>query len=275
MLIAISIYNASHQKQHGGAMAEGVKRHGHQVQFIHGDEVWWDADVHVCWSIKRPQIFNWRAATNRPVLVMERGHVGDRMVYTSCGWNGLGRRGFYPKAEDGGERWRRHWAELMQPWRNGGGLYALILGQVSGDAALNRLGAGFEHWARMMTGILLHKKYAVRYRPHPWVRKHDDHFCPEGAEKSYHDALADDLKDAKFCITYNSTAGVECVLAGVPTLTMDEGAMAWPMTTHSIFDPIIRPDREAWAHDLAFTQWSLEEISSGEAWAHLAPLMNA
>lgn len=278
MLVAITINNASHQRQHAEALRRGVERHGHGVQYISTHDVYEAADVHVSWSIKRQQLWAWREATGKPVLVMERGHVGDRMVYTSCGWNGLGRRGTYPKAQDGGARWQARWGDLMLPWRDGG-RYALLIGQVPGDSALYHLPTGFDAWARTMTDALRLRKYAVRYRPHPFVRKSRDSFCPHGAEYSgtmgndQGPSLADDLADAALCVTYNSTSGVEAVLAGIPTVTMDEGAMAWPMTAHDCAAPAVRPDRDAWAHDLAWTQWTLEELASGDVWAHLAPLV--
>lgn len=46
-------------------------------------------------------------------------------------------------------------------------------------------------------------------------------------------------------------------------------AMAWPVTAHSLLEPLVMPEREWWAHDLAWTQWSLAELASGEAWAAL------
>lgn len=272
MLVAISINNAAHQQIHGNAMREGLTRHGHEVRFVARDEVDGEADVHVCWSIKRPNIVSWREATGKPVLVMERGHVGDRMVFTSCGWNGLGRRGTYPTAPDGGARWNKHFGYLMQPWKVGG-RYALLIGQVPSDSALYNLEPGFEKWAQVMTDILISRRYTVRFRPHPYVVRHGDNFCPKHAEHSTTPYLAEDLIKAALCVTYNSTSGVESVLAGVPTVTMDEGAMAWPVTSHSFLDPLVRPDRTAWAHDLAWTQWTVDEIASGDAWAHLAPIL--
>jgi hypothetical protein len=270
--VAITINNAGHQKTHAAAMRQGLEKHGHAVCFVASDWCDGDADVHVTWSIKRPQLWAWHQATGKPVLVMERGHVGDRMAYTSCGWNGLGHRGQYPTAQDGGARWRERFAALTQPWQTGGD-YALLVGQVPTDSAVDGLALGFEMWAQFVTDILAKQKRRVRFRPHPIVRTGGDSFCPRGAEYSDTPALAEDLQQAALCVTYNSTSGVEAVLAGVPTVTIDEGAMAWPVTSHSCIEPKVMPDREAWAHDLAWTQWTLEEIASGEAWAHLEPMI--
>jgi len=65
------------------------------------------------------------------------------------------------------------------------------------------------------------------------------------------------------------------VLAGAPTYTLDAGAMAWPVTAHVLSDKATTPARAEWAEALAWSQWSETELETGEAWAHLAPLMEA
>lgn len=276
MRAAISINHAAHQMEHGEAMRQGLARHGISSVFTAGDTVVDGADFHVAWSVKRPNIFAWAKRTGRHVLVMERGHVGDRMAYTSCGWDGLARRGRYPKAGDGGKRWDILYGGLMKPWGNRGPEgHALLIGQVPGDASLYGLEGGFQRWAQKMTYLLMAAGYSVVYRPHPLVRRAGLRFCPDQAGLSYAESIVSDLRGASLCATYNSTAGVEAVLAGVPTITMDRGAMAWPVSSHSPADPLIRPDREKWAHDLAWAQWSIEEIRSGEMWAHVGPIMEA
>jgi len=77
-----------------------------------------------------------------------------------------------------------------------------------------------------------------------------------------------DLEAARYAVTFNSNSGVDAALAGVPVVAMDEGSMAWQVAGHRIGE-IVFPDREKWAHDLAFAQWDVEEITSGEAWEHL------
>ena len=237
-------------------MRAGLERHG--VQVVAGGyntPTAREVDFAVVWGApsKQPAV----AAACPRILVMERGHLPDRMHYASCGWDGLGRRGRYPKVDDWGARWREHWGGLMQPWRTGGE-YALLLGQVPGDAAL--AGLDIEAWVQRMTGDLESAGWPVRFRPHPLVA-------------SRRATLAEDLAGAAICVTYNSTAGVEAVLAGVPTITLDEGAMAWEVTSHTVQDAPWRPDRWAWAHGLAWTSYTLEEIAAGLAWERLAPLL--
>ncbi len=251
MKAVVHANGAEHQQRHAEAMLLGLRHHG--VDAVPGafDEPE-PCDFAVVWGLRQRRVF----AAGRPVLVMERGHVADRMQMASCGWNGLGRRGLYPTAVDGGARWRRLYGHLMQPWRYDTG-YALVIGQVEGDAALR--GLDVNAWADETMRHLIDMGWPVVFRPHPLMSK-------------VRTTLDEDLRGAGICVTYNSTAGVEAVLAGVPTVTLDPGAMAWPVTSHQL-GLKLWTDREAWAHDLAFTQWGLDEIERGYAWAFLGPLL--
>lgn len=276
-MIAIAINHAAHQREHGEAFRQGFERHGLKAVFVQGDTVLEDADFHVTWSIKRPQIFAWATRTGKHVLVAERGHVGDRMNWTSVGWDGLGNRGRYAQVNDGGERWNKHWQHLLQPWKVRGypDQSALVLGQVSGDASLYQLKEGFQAWAQHQTNVLLKYGYRVRYRPHPLTRRQGIAWHPDHAALSVHERLVDDLAEATLAVSFNSTSGVEAVLAGVQTVVMDEGGMAWPISPHTV-DGLMGEewcDRTPWAHRLAWTQFALDEIRSGFAWDCVSQVM--
>lgn len=274
MMKAVLYYydDVPHHKQGMALMAEGLRRHGFATAFS-TDDAPKDADLVVMWGYRRQEVIDAAARRGTPVLVMERGHVQPRMVWTSCGFNGLGRRALYPAAPDGGARWNKHFAHHLQPWRSGGD-YVLVCGQLPGDVALQ--GSDIRVWAQNAIDTLRAKGHAVRYRPHPYVALIGENWLPENATistcpiaKDFYDPslLAEDLRDASMVVTFNSTSGVECVLTGIPTVTMDEGAMAWPVTTHDLAAPPHTPDRTAWCHDLAWTQWLPEEIQNGETWA--------
>lgn len=273
MRAVIHLNSLAHQQTHGGAMKSGLEAHGIHVDFAAYDKPV-PCDFAVVWGApsRHPHV----AQSNKNILVMEAGHLGGRaktrLEYTSCGWNGLARRGKYPEIEDGGERWRKYWGHLMQEWKQERGSYALLFGQVKGDAAIN--GISLHPWMTDLTQQLAHRGYSVRYRPHPvtlWRDKNEWH--PVGSRLS-RSGLEEDIQGATICLTYNSTAAVESVLAGVPTITYDEGAMAWPVTTHTLGPEPIRPDRTEWAHKLAWCQWTLEEITSGVAWDYLRRVVN-
>jgi hypothetical protein len=263
---AVHINNLAHQKQHAAWMRNGLRRHGVDVVYA----VWGvpaAADLVVIWGWKQPAVIAAAKRRGTPILVMERAHLPPRMEWTSCGLNGLGNRGRYAACKDGGARWRQHFQHLEREWTRRDG-YVLLCGQVLGDAAL--WGVDFRAWAQEVADKLRASGRMVVYRPHPFAfHKQGDAWCPTGAQFSRADTLGDDLAGAALAVTYNSTAGVEAVLAGVPTVTSDVGAMAWEVTSHDLGADPVRPDRTEWAHRLAWTSWRAAEIESGETWEHL------
>lgn len=240
-------------------MADGLQRHGITVARLTPGQAT-TADFVVCWG--------WRVAqpyrdAGLDVLVLERGHVGDRRRYTSAGWNGLGRYGIRPQALDEGQRWRDRHGHLLETWTKRDG-YALLLGQVPTDAAVSEL-ADYRQWAHETAHALRVAGWGVRYRPHPLTAGRD--LGPEGTQLST-GTLAADLAGAAVAVAYSSTAAVEAVLAGVPIITLGEGAIAWDVAGHALGE-VVRPDREPWAHRLAWSQWAREELADGTAWEAL------
>jgi hypothetical protein len=274
----IHVNNAAHQREHAAWVRSGLERHGAKVSFAPWNAVGWERrqppDLVVIWGWKQRHVITACQQRGIPIVVMERAHLQPRMEWTSCGLNGLGNRGTYAACNDGGARWRQHFDHLMQPWRNPSDPprdCALICGQVAGDASL--WGCDFHAWAQSATDKLRAAGMEVVYRPHPLsVRLQRDLWRPAHARFSTA-PLADDLAGAALVVTYNSTVGVETVLAGVPTVTFDQGAMAWDVTTHDLDAVPVRPDRTEWAHRLAWTGFLPKEIEDGTMWEHLKEAM--
>jgi hypothetical protein len=261
----VHINNSAHQQQHAAWVTEGLRRHGVEVRPARFN-VPTPADLVVIWGWKQRPVIDAAQKRGAAILVMERAHLSPRMEWTSCGLNGLGNRATYAKLEDGGARWREHFGHLEQEWRHING-YTLICGQCAGDASI--WGCDFPAWAQAAADAARAAGRDVVYRPHPFAYKHQgDRCCPKGARFSAA-PLAKDLAGAAQVVTYNSTAGVETVLAGVPTVATDQGAMAWDMCTHEVGAPLIRPDRTEWMHGLAWTGFLPHEIESGFMWEHL------
>lgn len=211
-----------------------------------------------CWGWR---IGNTLRKRGKQVLVMERGYVGDRFLYTSLGWNGLNNYAEFPAyPDDGGARFRAH-GGVIKPWRDGG-RYVLILGQVKGDQSL--AGRDLTQWyaeqaraARRRWGL------PVYFRPHPLAGTKGFDKVP-GVENMPACTLAEALDGALFTIAFNSNSCLDSVLAGVPCLAGDRGTVAWDLCMRDV-SGIVRPEREAVAHSIAWRQWSVDEIESGDA----------
>ena len=185
----------------------------------------------------------WRSVeASGKYLLVDRCSFGDTERFVSLVWNGHGRRGDHRVPPNyNGERWERYGVPLM-PWR--AGTQRILCGQTE---TYSKRFSTLDSWYGSVK--------ATHFRLHlagtnliglPVCMKFDD-------------AVA---------ITLNSSIGVQCVLNGIPTVTMDEGAMAWDVTSHTE-DVVRMPDRRDWCSWLAWTQWTDDEIREGAPWAYL------
>lgn len=89
--------------------------------------------------------------------------------------------------------------------------YALVIGQTPGDAQLDGEAVQPESLLHLVEAA--NPMIEVRYRPHPNV---------QWTERT----LEEDLAGASFCITINSNAGNEALIAGVPVLSLGDSLYA-------------------------------------------------
>jgi hypothetical protein len=90
--------------------------------------------------------------------------------------------------------------------------------------------------------------------------------------------LASQLNTAKVCVSYSSGSCIDSILHGVPVIAMDEGNLAYPISSHRLDDlenPFKASDEEVkvWLNSLANSQWSEQEMLSGKVWEHIEPII--
>jgi hypothetical protein len=251
-----------HQTTWGNAFAEGLRRHGWRANLINASEAS-GCDMLVMWGVTNERAIALQRQRGGEVCIIERGYVGDRFAYASVSFGGgLNGRGIFRGPFHDGSRWERHHAHLLKPWRRRDG-YALLIGQVPGDQSI--AGVDIDAWYRRAAADLKSAGWDVRFRAHPVAVQRGYTSGVPGVPTIGGD-LASALDGAGVVVTFNSNTGVESVLAGVPTITMDQGAMAYPVTGHELGKMQPTPDRTGWAYALAWKQWRMEEMLSGVCW---------
>ena len=250
---------AAHQRSAADCLADGLRRHGIEARRTTPESQGRGSDAVACWGWRVGQSLKAQGVEN--VLVMERAYLGDRFVWTSLGWDGLNGRATFPLVDDSSRFWK-HFPKLLRPWRERADGYALLLGQVPTDAAVNEHYIG---WLNRACRALQANGYTVAFRPHP---RHPQLRCGSDRVLSVDEPLEKHLKAARLAVTFNSNSGVESVLAGVPTISVDVGSMAWDVTGHDMTE-VVQPCRIQWAERLAWKQWLPNEIEDGTAWEHV------
>lgn len=248
------------------AAIEGFKRHGlSPILKMPGAPE--PCDLAVTWGVKKPR----EMASGRRALVLERGYIPDRFAWTSMGFDGLSGRADFCNANSPSWRFDKFFAKHLRPWRGHEGDYVLVMGQVFGDASLANVNIG--DWYRTVALRLKHAGLPAYFRNHPLNPTMPS--IPNLPSMSRDVSLDEAMRNAMWVVTYNSNSGVDSMIAGIPVVAMDEGSMVWGIAGRN---PVLRPqmlDRSEWARNLAFCQWSLDEIRQGIAWDHLKGGMEA
>jgi hypothetical protein len=193
------------------------------------------------------------------LITVNRCFFGSRFDMVAIGWDGFNGDADFCLNNTDDSRWKKHGFELPD-WRYQDG-YILVCGEFR----------NMESWYKQLQEVL--PKDEVRFRPHPFV---DELYGWRKAPGKKQDDIETALAGASICITYDSIAGCDAVLAGVPSITYGPKSMASSASLKSYEEWIdllanyeLLPDRQEWCNRLAYCQWSHQEIIDGDFWEHL------
>ena len=255
------------------AFATGIKRKGVDVEMI-PLELYKPVDMAVVFGVHkkgmpisypRGRVIREQTAARLPVIVLEKGYV-HRREYYAAGFGGLNGRAFFNNEDSPSDRWEQLKVELRPPQLNPKGHF-LVCGQVPTDASVQHI--DIHKWTENMCKFISsHTKNKVIFRPHPLAR----HITPEiaGVETSSR-TLMEDFENCRAVVTFNSNAAVDAAIEGIPTFAEDKGSMAFSVSANKIayMQNPVTLKRTQWANDLAYTQWTLQEMANGLPWEHL------
>jgi len=237
------------------ALTKGLEAHGHEVfQATRFDG---EADMVLTWGVRHPQLQSLREL-GIPFLVAELGYIGDRRyTWTSLGFDGLSNAARVPDLSCP-SRVDRLFPDLLKETKTPDDK-ALVLGQVSGDASLE--GVDGAEWALEACKKLSQQGMSVTYRPHPLNRKRAD--MPSKTLVVDSDVpLVEHLNTHTLAVAYSSTSLIEAACEGLQVLCGSPLAMVYPWVNGDM-------DRKEWISRVAWRQWDVNELASGEAWEHL------
>ncbi len=272
-------YGAKNSRPVFDNFASGCRISGHDV--VYNDH---DCDVSVIWSI----LWNGRMAPNKdvweicqkqnkPIIVLEVGGI-KRGTTWKVGINGINREANFGPKEHGPERANLFNLKL-QPWRTSG-RDIIICGQHNKSHQWRDM-PRMEDWVlATIETIRHHTARPIIVRSHPRNKLTLDksaltdfinvtHEVPQQIPNTYDD-FDFNFHNAWAVVNWSSNPATQAVIGGVPIFIGPE-SLAWDVGNHSletINNPTM-PDRQQWLNDLAYTEWTIEEISQGLPHKHL------
>jgi hypothetical protein len=263
-------YFPNHAARNAGAVLDawvaGCVRHG--MTIAPND---CSADVAVLWSQlwagrMRPNqdIFQQFRSTGRPVIILDAGCI--RRNHT---WRVLpvGHAWFAGQAHD--ELRRRALGIDLRDWHTGGNKVIIALQRPDSNQWHGM--PPTETWlARIIDQVRQHTDRMIEVRPHPRfdLRQKIAGVTvqqPRRVPQTYDDFdFVQNLAQAWCVINWNSTPGTVSVCHGVPAF-VGASSLAAPVANLDLaqIENPRRPDREQWANDLAWTEWTVPEMAQG------------
>ena len=266
-----SNYGALNSAPVFSALTNAIKRKG--WYFSEHDE---NADVAVIWSVlwegrmkSNQKIWDTYKKIKRPILVLEIGAL-NRGYLWKVALNGINGSGYFgPTPNDDSRKKKLSISSL--DWRKGENI--ILCGQHphsqqwEGMPPMNR-------WIEnTIESIRSHTDRKIVVRPHPRSNcaiakrfKNVEFRSPQRLAATYdsYDFEAA-LNNAWAVVNWNSNPSTVAALRGIPVFVGPD-SMASPVGNLSIenIEKPNMPDRTQWINDLAYTEWSVEEISGGE-----------
>lgn len=153
----------------------------------------------------------------------------------------------------------------VKSWRSGGQI--VVAGSTA--KAAREHGLTYQEWERQAIRRLHELGLEVIYRPKP------NDPCATVLEGLAPDRrpISETLATSGGWVTHHSNSAVDALLAGVPVHCQAGAAAAFSVPLESMVDPPRLDSREQFLADVAWLQWTLDEMRSGECWAHLRTLL--
>lgn len=233
-----------------------------------------DADAAVIWSMLwagrmrgNQDIFQHYRARNRPVIVLEVGCL-RRGVLWKVGINGVSSWQYL--ATGNGSARLSMLGMTLQPWQQHRGSDIIICLQRTQSHQWHGMPDQQQWISDVVHEVRRHTDRPIVVRPHPRQRLRCilpdcEIQTPMPRTDTYDDFDFDAaLKRAWAVINFNSHPGTQSVIQGIPAF-VDQSSVAAPVANldlAAINDPCM-PDRETWFENLAWTEFSVDEIRRG------------
>jgi hypothetical protein len=255
----------------GQAMSMGISSVGDYVE-VRNTRTYTapEADVAVFYGLSKPVLQGYSSPGHKAVFIdlgywAREGQEGHHKIVV----NSRHPTSYFQKRKHSADRFKRL-GIAIKPWRTNERGSIMVVGMSAKAAAAEGLRP--EQWeTETINQLRKLTKRTIVYRPKPnWNGSQPI----VGAVFQRGDQQGRDvrqvLQDTYAVVTHHSNVGVDAVLEGVPVISVEGIASVMGCSEITSIDGLMYPDnREQWAHDAAYTQWTVTEMRTGAAWRHL------
>ena len=210
--------------------------------------------------------------------------------YFRCGlWSPMN-DGNFLNQNSPGDRWaqiEKFLETKSRPWRENGE-HILLCTQPIDNWSMSRTKTDPYVWVdEVIEKLKPHTNRKIKLRPHPnhaikcandMANKHPQIEVTSvtkggGPTADYRFTFLEELQNCWAVVTHNSTAAVDAATYGIPVFLTSDLCLAWDVGNadfNKIESPTT-PDRTQWLNDLAYANWTIDEVKSGMVWKRFRP----
>ena len=253
------------------AFATGANLLGHTVSYndLH-------ADVDVIWSVlwhgrMSPNKAVWEKAKreNRQVIVLEVGGI-NRGTTWKVGLNGINRDAYFGRLHNNSSR-ADALGLFLKPWKDNKNGPIIIACQHSMSQQWRHQKKPASWVFDTINEIRKYTDKQIIIRPHPRCRVDGIEYEFKNVKIQYpiripnsYDDFDFEIDDVYAVVNWSSNPATKAIMEGIPAF-VGPSSLAYDVGNINLKDISNpkKPDRQQWLNDLAYTEWTVEEISKG------------
>lgn len=273
-------YGALNSKPVFEAFKKGVLKLGHSfTENKHGD-------IDVIWSIlwkgrmlSNKKIYEYAKTNNKPIIVLEVGGLHRGHTW-KLGLNGINRDAYFGKLGNDNTRAKKLNLNLKEWTTSGQNVLIACQHKLSGQWEYEN--QYIDYLNTTIKNIRKTTDRPIIIRPHPRYRltnevsiNYKNVLVQQPLKiKNTYDDYDFTLKNIFALFNYSSNPGIHAALQGIPVF-VSKTSLAWDVSNKNInqLNNLIYPERNQWLNDLAYTEWTTEEISTGFPILRLTDIM--
>jgi len=269
-------------KQHGAlnsvpvfsAFEQGITHLGHTA---HDNDL--NADVAVIWSVlwygrmaKNKAVWDHFTKQGKPIIVLEVGAL-KRNTTWKVAVGGINNEAYFGHTTNNDDVRLTALGIRIQDWKDTKNTNSIIIcGQHQASHQWRNMPPVSDWISNTIQEIRQHTDRHIKVRCHPRypfnfnnTKTNVVKSMPKRIDivQDFYDFGAE-LSNAHCVVNWSSNPAIEAVLVGVPVFTGPD-SLAHAVANHSFdtVETLVKPDRQQWANDLAYTEWTVDEIAKG------------
>lgn len=283
MSFSVRVYYPDYNEEHRHVLMQFAK--GIPNSTVHPVNDYEPSDVAVIYggykyafdkTLSKKRVMDGQKEAGKEFIIVDSGYI-RRDRYYSVAVGGLNAQGRFYNENSPPDRFNALGIEL-KPLQHRPEGKIILAGQVPWDCNVqdvDYMGWVLEAFTQLCD---MFGRDRIVFRPHPKVKNEIRYPVPEQFF-TQNEWLEQDLEQAGLLVCYNSNSAVDAALSGVAVAVLGPGSVAAPMAFNSLSEicetgapeQSVSFNREQTLHNIAYAQWTPEEMAEGKTWAHLGP----